>query len=120
MKRTHSNTPKDHRFSGNSDTGASGNMLSKNLKNPGDDSFRDSFVLDIRGQICPACLLISLKELHARKQTIKSGEGSLVVLTDHRDATRTIPNAVIAMGYSVDVRKKDGYYEITIKKERQT
>ncbi len=78
----------------------------------------NNIILDIRGQICPACLLISLKELNNNREYIKKGEASLVVLTDHRDATRTIPNAVTAMGYSVNVEKKDGYYEITIKKER--
>lgn len=74
-------------------------------------------VLDIRGQICPACLLISLKELNNNREIIKNGQASLVVLTDYRDATRTISNAVTAMGYSVSVEKKEGYYEITIKKE---
>lgn len=78
----------------------------------------DNLVLDIRGQICPACLLISLKELNNNRDIIKNGQASLVVLTDHRDATRTIPNAVTAMGYSVSVEKKEGYYEITIKKEK--
>ncbi len=78
----------------------------------------DNLVLDIRGQICPACLLISLRELNNKRDIIKNGQASLVVLTDHRDATRTIPNAVTAMGYSVSVEKKEGYYEITIKKER--
>lgn len=78
----------------------------------------NSVVLDIRGQICPACLLISLKELNNNRDIIKNGQASLVVLTDHRDATRTIPNAVTAMGYSVSVEKREGYYEITIKKEK--
>lgn len=78
----------------------------------------DNLVLDIRGQICPACLLISLRELNNNRDIIKNGQASLIVLTDHRDATRTIPNAVTAMGYSVSVEKKEGYYEITIKKER--
>lgn len=78
----------------------------------------NNLILDIRGQICPACLLISLKELNNNRDIIKNGQASLVVLTDHRDATRTIPNAVIAMGYSVSVEKKEGYYEITIKKEK--
>jgi len=78
----------------------------------------NNIILDIRGQICPACLLISLKELNNNRESIKRGEASLVVFTDHRDATRTIPNAVTAMGYSVNIEKRDGYYEITIKKER--
>lgn len=78
----------------------------------------NDIVLDIRGQICPACLLISLKELHTHKESIKKDGARLVVLTDHRDATRTIPNAVTAMGYTVKVEKREGYYEITIRKEK--
>jgi len=70
--------------------------------------------LDIRGQICPACLLITLREINNNKTQLKTGEGRLVVKTDHRDATRTIPGAALAMGYEVTVTKRDGYYEITV------
>lgn len=70
--------------------------------------------LDIRGQICPACLLISLKEINKHKGLLRNGEAILIVKTDHRDATRTIPDAATAMGYSVAVEKKKGYYEITV------
>lgn len=74
----------------------------------------DVINLDIRGQICPACLLISLKEINKHKGLLRNGEASLIVKTDHRDATRTIPDAATAMGYSVFVEKKKGYYEITV------
>jgi len=70
--------------------------------------------LDIRGQICPACLLISLKEINKHKGPLRNGEANLIVKTDHRDATRTIPDAAAAMGYAVSVEKKKGYYEITV------
>ncbi len=74
----------------------------------------EDIVLDIRGQICPACLLITLREINNSKLQLKRRETRLVVRTDHRDATRTIPGAVFAMGYDVNVVKKGGYYEITL------
>ncbi|MBI3593041.1 MAG: sulfurtransferase TusA family protein [Nitrospirae bacterium] len=73
--------------------------------------------LDIIGQMCPACLLITLKEINHNKGLLRSGRASLVVKTDHRDATRTIPDAATAMGYSVSVVKKRAFYEITIEQE---
>ncbi len=80
---------------------------------------RDIITLDIIGQICPACLLITLKEMNRHKERLKAGDSILIVKTNHRDATRTIPDAATAMGYSVSVEKKDTYYEITIKKDRE-
>lgn len=71
-------------------------------------------VLDIRGQICPACLLATLKELYRRKDVLSSREATLLVRTDHRDATRTIPDAASAMGYHVNVSKVKDYYEIRV------
>lgn len=75
--------------------------------------------LNISGQICPACLLLALKEVNRHKRLLKNGKASLVVKTDHRDATRTIPNAVVAMGYAVSVLKRKGYYEITIEQKHE-
>lgn len=79
----------------------------------------DVINLDIRGQICPACLLISLKEINKHKGLLRNGSANLIVKTDHRDATRTIPDAVIAMGYAVSVEKKKGYYEITVGRKNE-
>ncbi len=75
--------------------------------------------LNISGQICPACLLIALKEINKHQRLLKSGKVNMLVKTDHRDATRTIPNAAAAMGYAVTVTKKQGSYEIMIGKERE-
>ena len=71
-------------------------------------------LLDIRGQICPACLLVTLKEIYSRKELLRSREAMLLVRTDHRDATRTIPEAAFAMGYHVNVSKVKNYYEIRL------
>jgi TusA-related sulfurtransferase len=72
--------------------------------------------LDILGQVCPACLLVVLREMNTHRQRLKSGEVQLVIKTDHRDTTRTIPESARKMGYDVEVRNLEGFYEITIGK----
>lgn len=71
-------------------------------------------VLDIRGQICPACLLVTLQEIYKNRESLNSGEARMIIQTDHRDATRTIPGAVSAMGYQVSVSRVRNYYEIVL------
>ena len=71
-------------------------------------------VQDLRGQICPACLLIALRNLNEQQAGIKGGQAEFHILTDNRHSTTTIPNAVINMGYAVDVRKEHGHYRIVI------
>lgn len=78
----------------------------------------ENVVLDIRGQICPACLLITLREINNNMARLRAGGTRLIVKTDHRDATRTIPGAATAMGYDINVAKKDGYYEIAIEHKK--
>ena len=70
--------------------------------------------LDIRGQICPSTLLTTLKEINIIKTKLQNGEASLQILTDNRDATSTIPNAIKAMGYGTLVEKKEHHYIIQI------
>jgi TusA-related sulfurtransferase len=70
--------------------------------------------VNILGQVCPACLLVALKELNDKRETLKNGEIEIVIKTDHRDATRTIPDSAKAMGYNVDVKKVESYYEIRV------
>lgn len=72
--------------------------------------------LDILGQVCPACLLVVLREMNTHRQRLKRGEARLVIKTDHRDTTRTIPESARKMGYEVEVRNLEGFYEITIGK----
>lgn len=78
----------------------------------------EDIVLDIRGQICPACLLITLSELNSNRKRLMERRARLVVKTDHRDATRTIPDAALAMGYGVAVIQKGRHYEITLEHEK--
>ena len=54
--------------------------------------------LDILGQVCPACLLVVLREMNTHRKRLKSGEAQLVIKTDHRDTTRTIPESARKMG----------------------
>lgn len=70
---------------------------------------------DIRGQICPSSLLITLREINIRQKAIKSGAQQIVILTDNRDATTTVPEALKNMGYVVIVEKKHNYYVIEVK-----
>ncbi|WP_305042288.1 sulfurtransferase TusA family protein [Geoalkalibacter sp.] len=70
--------------------------------------------LNILGQVCPACLLVVLKALNDHEERLRSGKTRLVVRTDHRDSTRTVPESARKMGYEAQVRKVDTYYEISI------
>lgn len=70
--------------------------------------------LDIRGQVCPACLLVVLKEINHHRQDLRSGRVRLVIKTEHRNATRTVPESASKMGYDVEVEKENSYYRITV------
>lgn len=72
--------------------------------------------LNILGQVCPACLLVVLKALNQHEQNLRSGKTRLLVRTDHRDSTRTVPDSARKMGYLVDVKKTGQHYEISIGK----
>ncbi|MCD6527126.1 MAG: sulfurtransferase TusA family protein [Desulfuromonas sp.] len=74
----------------------------------------ETIEFDICGQICPSALLTALREINAHKKGLKGGTLQLVIKTDARDATRTIPSAVENMGYQVDIEPLDGCYCIRI------
>jgi len=69
---------------------------------------------NICGQICPSALLTALREINTNRTDLKQRQAQLLIKTDARDATRTIPTAVENMGYQVDIEKTDGYYCIRI------
>lgn len=71
--------------------------------------------LNILGQVCPSCLLVTLREINANRAKLKKGEHEILVKTDHRDATRTIPDSAQTMGYDVEVKKISTYYEIRVR-----
>jgi hypothetical protein len=70
--------------------------------------------LNILGQVCPACLLVVLKEINTHREDLRNGKARMVIRTDHRDTTRTVPESARKMGYAVEVNKVDTYYEITV------
>jgi len=70
--------------------------------------------MDIRGQICPSCLLLTLKEVNSNAAALRNGETEIVVLTDERQAVNTIPDAVNKMGYAAEVAQRDNGYCIRI------
>ena len=76
------------------------------------------FEFDIRGQVCPSSLLIALNELNARQRDLKDPATRVIILTDNRDATATIPEACRSMGYEADVMKEAQHYRIEIGKPR--
>ena len=71
-------------------------------------------VHDIRGQICPSCMLFTLREVNEQRSALKNNNLQILIKTDNRDATTTIPDALSSMGYDSTVEKKEGYYEIRI------
>jgi TusA-related sulfurtransferase len=73
--------------------------------------------LDMRGQVCPACLLVAMDALNKQRTVLKSGLKKLSILTDNREATTTIPSTASNMGYIVTVNKIDTYYEILVESQ---
>ncbi|OOG25429.1 tRNA methyltransferase [Thioalkalivibrio denitrificans] len=74
----------------------------------------NQIVLDINGQICPSCLLLTLKELNRVGAAVRDGSTEIVVLTDDRQATSTIPEAVDKMGYTTEVSGSPAGYRIRV------
>lgn len=70
--------------------------------------------LDIHGQICPSCLLQTLKAMNEHGPGLRRGEIDIVVMTDDRQATSTIPEAAARMGYQSEVTPVDNGYRIRI------
>jgi hypothetical protein len=70
--------------------------------------------LDIRGQICPSCLLLTLKELNQNGAAIRTGDCVVEVTTDDRQATATSPSTADRMGFLTQVTRMDDGYHIRI------
>jgi TusA-related sulfurtransferase len=69
---------------------------------------------DIRGQICPATLLVALREINKHFKEINSGTVQLHFRTDNRDSVNTIPESAANMGLHCSVIKDDAGYIIQI------
>jgi TusA-related sulfurtransferase len=70
--------------------------------------------LDIRGKLCPSCLLLTLKKLNQNGAAIRAGKTEVVVVTDDRQATATVPAAAHNMGFCTQVDRIDESYRIRI------
>ena len=70
--------------------------------------------IDMRGQVCPACLLVAMDNLNKHRKNLETGNESLCIKTDNRHAITTIPTTAQNMGYAVKVTKQDTYYTICI------
>lgn len=71
--------------------------------------------LDIRGQVCPSTLLTTLREITRHRDDLKEGRLELIILTDNRNATVTVPQAAHNMGLHVTVDKEGGGFCIHIR-----
>ncbi len=78
----------------------------------------ETIEFDIRGQLCPATLLVALKEINARAELLRTGQVRLCFLIDNRDATGTIPESASNMGYAVTVKQADGWYRVEVSGRR--
>jgi len=76
----------------------------------------ETIEFDSCGQLCPSTLLTALREVNSHREVLQQGTHMLLIKTDARDATRTIPDAVENMGYQVEIEKIDGIYAIRIYK----
>ncbi|NJC87565.1 MAG: sulfurtransferase TusA family protein [Desulfuromonas sp.] len=74
----------------------------------------ETLELDIRGQVCPSCLLLTLREVNNHHVALSEGRAILTVLVDSRDATSTIPAAVKNMGLAAQLDKIEDYYRVVI------
>ena len=85
-----------------------------------ENNFAQNIIVhDIRGQICPSCLLFTLREVNEQRDALKKDNARLIIKTDNRDAISTIPDALSSMGYEHTIEKKDGYYTIEIMARRK-
>ncbi|HEY3489780.1 MAG TPA: sulfurtransferase TusA family protein [Candidatus Deferrimicrobiaceae bacterium] len=74
--------------------------------------------LDLRGQVCPASLLLALRKVNELKGPLGAGTVGLDVLTDNRDSVGTISDATFNMGFQVSSEKRDGHYVLAIRSGR--
>ncbi len=73
--------------------------------------------VDMRGQVCPSTLLVALDNINRNRKELSSGMVKLLIKTDNRDATTTIPGTAENMGYKTEVVPRDGFYELLISQQ---
>ena len=70
--------------------------------------------VDMRGQVCPSTLLVAMDNVNKLREELQDGAVRLAIKTDNREATMTIPGTAESMGYAVQVKNMEGYYQIEI------
>jgi TusA-related sulfurtransferase len=81
------------------------------------DQNQRTIELDLRGQMCPSTLLLALKEITGHRRELQDKKVKLLIKTDNRDSTITIPDSAINMGYGVSIAKEADYYQILVESE---
>ena len=72
--------------------------------------------LDLRGQVCPVALLLSLKKLNSLRKELISRAAALRILTENRDSVPTISDAARNMGYAVTVNREEAHYVLFVER----
>ena len=80
------------------------------------DSSIETITIDTCGQICPATLLIALREVNRHQKQLRSNNIRLLILTDNHDSTNRVCEAVGNMGYALAVEEQQNHYRILISK----
>lgn len=75
---------------------------------------RRTVELDLRGHVCPASLLISLKKMNALREELSSGAVMLRILTANRESVPTITDAARTMGYAVTVEHMEAHFVLLV------
>lgn len=80
------------------------------------DPINAKITIDTCGQVCPATLLIALREVNRHQQQLRNATIHLEILTDNPDSTNRVSEAVGNMGYTVQVEDRQNHYQILISK----
>jgi TusA-related sulfurtransferase len=75
--------------------------------------------LDLRGQVCPAALMHSLKKINSMRAELASGAVALRILTENRESVPTITEAATNMGYAVVVDREEAHYVLLVEGSRE-
>ena len=70
----------------------------------------------MRGQICPSTLLAALGEINRHRDLLFSGKMELQFKTDNREATVTIPESAVNMGYDCQVSREKDFYVVVVRR----
>ncbi|NTV13419.1 MAG: sulfurtransferase TusA family protein [Desulfobulbaceae bacterium] len=70
--------------------------------------------VDMRGQVCPSTLLVTMDTLNRNAPGLQNGTIRLLIITDNREALHTIPATAENMGYITQITRTANHFEILI------